>query len=199
VIALGGKALTLEDVVTVARDGETVTLAPAARERMRASRAVVESAVREGRVVYGVTTGFGDLKSISIPAAQVRELQVNLLRSHAAGVGPAAPRDVVRAMLLLRAASLAHGASGVRPEVVDGLPRCSRATSPRTCRCRARSASGDPAPLAHLAGVLTGKARPSLAGQQMPASLALRGAGSAAHARGEGRPGTHQWHPARPR
>jgi histidine ammonia-lyase len=177
-IDLGGHALSLADVAAVAREGMKVQLSAAARERMRASRAVVRAVVRENRVVYGVTTGFGELKDRSIPADQVRELQVNLLRSHAAGVGPAAPRDVVRAMLLLRAASLAHGASGVRPEVVDQLLALLAAdVTPVVPVQGSVGASGDLAPLAHLAGVLTGEGEAMLGGRQMPAALALRGAG----------------------
>lgn len=176
-ITLGAGALALKDVVAVAREAQQVTLAPAARERMRASRAVVERAVAEGRVVYGVTTGFGELKDRVIPAAEVRELQVNLLRSHAAGVGPPAPRDVVRAMLLLRAASLALGHSGVRPELVDALLALLEGDiTPLVPQQGSVGASGDLAPLAHLAGVLMGEGEALMAGRQMPAGLALRGA-----------------------
>ncbi len=108
-IELGSRPLTLSDVVRVAAEQTPVRLAPDARSRMQASRGVVERAVAENRVVYGVTTGFGELKNRSVSAEDVRTLQINLLRSHSAGVGPEAPRDVVRAMLLLRAASLARG------------------------------------------------------------------------------------------
>jgi len=127
VIQLGASPLNLRDVVRLARAGATgagapaVSLSDAARERMRASRAVVERALHEDRVVYGVTTGFGDLKNRRIAPDQVRALQLNLLRSHAAGVGEEASREVVRAMLLLRAASLAQGHSGCRPEIVEAL------------------------------------------------------------------------------
>ncbi len=134
--------------------------------------------MREGRVVCSVTTGFGELKDRRIPAADVRALQLNLLRSHQAGVGRFAPRDVVRAMLLLRAASLAQGASGARPEVVEALlALLDRDVVPQIPVQGSVGASGDLAPLAHLAGVLVGEGEAWAAGQPMPASMALRAAG----------------------
>lgn len=186
-IELGARALTLDDVRAVARGGEKVSLGSAARTRMAASRAVVETAVRENRVVYGVTTGFGELKDRHIPPDQVRELQINLIRSHCAGVGPGAPRDVVRAMLLLRAASLAHGASGCRAELVDALLAMLNAqVTPVVPLQGSVGASGDLAPLAHLAAVLIGEGEATLgegsSTQRMPAALALRGAGLPAFA-----------------
>jgi len=178
VIELGAKPLELKDVLKVALDRAPVTLASAARERMRASRAVIERLVAEGRVVYGVTTGFGELKDRHIPADQVRALQVNLLRSHCAGVGPDAPPEIVRAMLLLRAASLAQGHSGCRPDVVDGLlAMLERDIIPVVPVQGSVGASGDLQPLAHLASVLMGEGEAWLGGQRMPAALALRGAG----------------------
>lgn len=120
-IELGLRPLGLDDVARVARESHPVQLGMAARGRIVRAREVIDRALRDGRVVYGVNTGFGELKDRRIEPEQVRTLQVNLLRSHAAGVGEAAPREVVRAMLLLRAASLAHGHSGVRPEVVEAL------------------------------------------------------------------------------
>jgi len=184
VIELGARPLTLADVVAVARDGMGVRLGRGVRERMEASRAVVEAAVRDNRVVYGVTTGFGELKDKHIPPADVRQLQINLLRSHAAGVGPDAPAEVARAMVLLRAASLAHGRSGVRPELVDALLLLlERHVTPAIPIQGSVGASGDLAPLAHLAQVLVGEGEAWLgplgegSAKRMPASLALRGAG----------------------
>ncbi len=177
-IELGGRPLTLEDVESAAREPIEVRLTAAARERMAASRRVVDSAVRDGRVIYGVTTGFGDLKDKRIPLADVRRLQVNLLRSHRAGVGPAAPRGVVRVMLLLRAASLAHGYSGCRVEVVESLlALLARDVTPVVPLLGSVGASGDLAPLAHLAAVLTGEGEAWIGDRRMPAALALRGAG----------------------
>ncbi len=177
-IELGSRPLTLDDVARVAAGDTPVTLAPGARARMAASRAVVERAVADQRVVYGVTTGFGELKDRRIAPEQVRTLQQNLLRSHSAGVGPDTPRDAVRAMLLLRAASLAHGHSGCRTDVVDGLlALLERDVVPVVPQQGSVGASGDLQPLAHLASVLTGEGEAWLGGQRMPASLALRGAG----------------------
>ena len=183
-IPIGGRAISLDEVAAVARAGAEaggavqVGLAPGARERMAASRAVVEAAVAGDRVVYGVTTGFGELKDRVIPREQVRALQLNLLRSHAAGVGPEAPREVVRAMLLLRAASLAHGRSGVRPELVEALlALLERDVTPIVPLQGSVGASGDLAPLAHLASVLVGEGEATLGGRRLPAALALRGAG----------------------
>src|SRR5262249_49732216 len=149
-----------------------------ARAAMRASRAVVEQALTRGDVVYGVTTGFGELKDRRIPPDQVRALQLNLLRSHAAGVGAAAPREVARAMLLLRAASLARGASGCRPEIVDALLALLESDVPPVVPLEGSvGASGDLAPLAHMGLVLIGEGEAWLGTQRMPAGLALRGAG----------------------
>ena len=136
-IELGQTPLTLADVVEVARAaspgqagaGVRIRLHPAARERMRRSRTVVERALERGEAIYGVTTGFGDLKDKRIPSDQVRTLQLNLLRSHAAGVGAVAPRDVVRAMLLLRAASLAQGYSGCIGVSMNGVHEASRSVA----------------------------------------------------------------------
>ena len=177
-IRLGETRLTLDDVVEVARGAGAVELSGAARARMAESRAAVERAVREGRTVYGITTGFGELKDQRIAPEDTQQLQVNLIRSHCAGVGPAAPRDVVRAMLLLRAASLAHGRSGVRPELVELLlEMLARRVTPVVPLQGSVGASGDLAPLAHLAAVLMGEGEAWLAEQRMPAGLALRGAG----------------------
>ena len=177
-IRLGVSRLTLDDVVDVARGDERVELPVEARRRVQASRKVVDDAVRHGRVVYGVTTGFGILKDKLIPADDTRTLQVNLLRSHSSGVGPATPREVVRAMLLLRAHSLAMGVSGVRPELIEMLAAMlERRVTPIVPLQGSVGASGDLAPLAHMASVLVGEGEAWLGDQRMPAGLALRGAG----------------------
>ena len=183
-IELGARPLLLADVVAVARGRASVRLAREARQRMIESRAVVEAAIQNGRAVYGVTTGFAELKSQRIPVDQVRQLQLNLLRSHAAGVGGEAPPEVSRAMILLRAASLVHGRSGVRPELVESLlMMLERGVTPVVPLQGSVGASGDLAPLAHLALALIGEGEAWLSGgddgeaRRMPASLALRGAG----------------------
>ena len=135
-----------------------VALGDESVERMRASRAVVERIVAEGQTAYGVTTGFGNLADVRIEPEQTAELQRNLVRSHAAGVGEALPAEVVRAMILLRANALAIGLSGVRPAVVELLVGMLNATVHPVVPSRGSvGASGDLAPLAHLALVLIGE------------------------------------------
>jgi len=157
-VELTGHDLAIADVVAVAREGSRVSLSPDAAVRMRASRAVVERLVSERRTAYGVTTGFGDLADVRIEPEQSAELQRNLVRSHAAGVGEPLPRDVVRAMLLLRANALAIGLSGVRPELVELLCGMLNAEVHPVVPSRGSvGASGDLAPLAHLALVVIGE------------------------------------------
>ncbi|MER3418076.1 MAG: histidine ammonia-lyase, partial [Chloroflexota bacterium] len=177
-ILLTGAHLTLEAVEAVARGQTPVRLDPIARLRMEEARAVVERLVAAGDVVYGVTTGVGALATTVIGPADVAALQENLLLSHAAGVGPPLPRDVVRAMLLLRANTLALGHSGCRPLVVDRL--CAflqRGLHPVVPEQGSVGASGDLAPLAHLALPLIGRGQVELRGQVLPAVVALRDAG----------------------
>ncbi|MCL5967086.1 MAG: aromatic amino acid lyase, partial [Firmicutes bacterium] len=120
--SIDGEHLTIDDVVAIACQRAPVpAIAPTAIYRMAQSRQVVERAVQEDRPAYGITTGFGRFQDVAIPAESRRELQKNLLRSHAAGVGPLLPAEVVRAMLLLRANALAKGYSGVRAIVVERL------------------------------------------------------------------------------
>jgi histidine ammonia-lyase len=177
-IEIGAGPLLLSDVAAVARDGAPVRLAPPARDRMSASRAVVTRALAGERAIYGVNTGFGMLKDRVISTDQLRDLQLNLIRSHAAGVGRFAPPEVARAMLLLRAASLAHGHSGCRPEVVEALiAMLEGEVTPVIPLQGSVGASGDLAPLAHLALVLVGEGEAWLGEQRMPGALALRGAG----------------------
>lgn len=120
-ISVDGNTLTIDAVRAVAVDGECVSLDPNARERMLETQRAVAAIVERGDVVYGVTTGFGKLSEIAIPRDRLAELQVNLVRSHAAGVGPRLPSAEVRATMLLRANVLAKGFSGARPEIVDLL------------------------------------------------------------------------------
>ena len=164
----------MADVEAVARGGARAVLDLHARARMEEARGVVARLVDAGEVVYGITTGFGDLATTFIPPADARRLQENLLASHAVGVGPALPRDVVRAMLLLRANTLALGHSGCRPEVVDRLLRfLELGIHPVVPAQGSVGASGDLAPLAHLALPLIGRGEVELGGHVMPALLAL--------------------------
>src|ERR671915_2650940 len=120
-LPLSGRDLTIDNVIEVSRGRRAVSLDPEAADRIRASRAVIEKLVADGATVYGVTTGFGDLADVRVEPSQTADLQRNLVRSHAAGVGEPLPDDVVRAMLLLRANTLAIGLSGVRVEVAELL------------------------------------------------------------------------------
>jgi histidine ammonia-lyase len=164
-LPLTGRDLSIADVVAVARDRRAVTLDPDAAARMRASRAVIERLVAEGAAVYGVTTGFGDLADVRIEAAQTAELQRNLVRSHAAGVGPPLADEVVRAMLLLRANTLAVGLSGVRVELAELLiGMVNAAVHPVIPSRGSVGASGDLAPLAHLALVVIGEGEATVDG-----------------------------------
>jgi histidine ammonia-lyase len=177
-LALRGDGLTLEHVAEVAQGGRPVRLAPAAAARMRASRAVVERALRRDAPAYGINTGLGRLSDVRIAPNRIRELQLNLLRSHACGVGDPLPNDVVRAMLVLRANSLAKGFSGVRPLVVEALCRLlNRGVTPRVPAQGSVGASGDLAPLAHLALVLIGEGEADLSGRLLPGAAALKAVG----------------------
>ncbi len=173
-LELTGRDLTLADVAAVARDGVSATLDPAARARMAASRATIEELVRTGQTVYGVTTGFGRLATQRIEPADADRLQENLLISHAAGVGPAHDRQTVRAMLLLRANTLARGQSGCRPEIVERLLDFLRlGIHPQVPEQGSVGASGDLAPLAHLALPLIGRGRAELDGEVLDGSEAI--------------------------
>ncbi|MBA2315758.1 MAG: histidine ammonia-lyase [Chloroflexi bacterium] len=171
---LTGADLTIADVEAVARRAAAARLDDDARARMGEARGVIEELVAAGEVVYGVTTGFGDLASSFVPAAQGEQLQENLLVSHAAGVGEAFPREIVRAMLLLRANTLALGHSGCRPELVDRLLAfLDRGIHPVVPAQGSVGASGDLAPLAHLALPLIGRGEVELEGTVMPSAEAL--------------------------
>ena len=160
VVALGSGPLSFEDVVAVARRGAQVDLAPEAEERMARSHAHVLAAALAARPVYGITTGFGALANTPIQPEARCELQHALLRSHAAGMGPPVEREVVRAMLLLRAATLTKGYSGARPVVCRALVDLLNAgIMPLVPEYGSLGASGDLAPLAHAALCLIGEGR----------------------------------------
>ncbi len=179
-IALTGDDLTFEQLYGVAWRGEAVGLAPAAMERMKASRAVVDRVVSTGATAYGINTGFGKLASVRISPEQVRQLQVNLVRSHACGVGAPLSEAETRAMMLLRANALAKGLSGVRPRVVETLCAMLNAKlHPVIPSQGSVGASGDLAPLAHLALVVIGEGQAAYKGELLPGSEAMRRAGIA--------------------
>jgi histidine ammonia-lyase len=177
-VVVDGEHLSWRDVVRVARGTATVKLSPAALARMDVSRRVVEEHVAAGDIVYGVTTGFGKFAQIAIEPAKRTELQRNLVRSHAAGVGELFSTDTVRAMLLLRANALAKGASGVRPRVAETLlAMLNKRVHPLVPQIGSLGSSGDLAPLAHLALVLIGEGAAEFHGRRMPGARAMKLAG----------------------
>lgn len=172
---LDGESLTIASVLAVARGGARVHLAESAVMRMRCSNTVVSEIVERNEVVYGVTTGFGKLSDIAIPPHRLAELQVNLIRSHAAGVGPLLSEPEVRAMMLLRANVIAKGFSGARPALVQLLISMLNAgLYPPVPEQGSVGASGDLAPLAHLALALIGEGVLHQAGHVGPAAEMLR-------------------------
>jgi histidine ammonia-lyase len=178
-IELGGGRLEIDDVVAVARDHVPVRLGAAAREAMSRSAAVVDRLVDDGTPVYGVTTGFGSLAGVVVPPERTAELQLALLRSHAAGMGDPVETEVVRAILLLRARSLAMAYSGARPEIVDAqLALLRNGFTPVVPEHGSLGASGDLAPLSHCALVLVGEGEVwAPDGTPEPARQALQRAG----------------------
>ena len=168
-LPLDGRSLSLDQFLAVVRGHCGVSVTSESRTAVAASRRAVERAVQGGRAVYGVTTGFGALSDRSIPRDQALELQRSLVRSHAAGAGPALPAEVVRGVMLLRLNSLARGHSGVRPEVLDRLVEfLNRGLVPWIPEQGSVGASGDLAPLAHLASALTGEGAFVVRGREAP-------------------------------
>ncbi|HJR43843.1 MAG TPA: histidine ammonia-lyase [Gemmatimonadaceae bacterium] len=179
-IHLDGHSLTVEDVVDVAAARARVALDPAARTRVRETRAIVDELVRKNAVAYGVTTGFGKLSDVAIPPERLAELQVNLIRSHVAGVGARLPEREVRAMMLLRANVIAKGYSGARPELVELLAEMlNHGLHPPIPEQGSVGASGDLAPLAHLALAMIGEGVLHRDGECGAAAEMLRRAGLA--------------------
>lgn len=177
-VVLDGSTLGIEQVVSVSSAGEAVEISPAAAARMARSRAVVERLASGDAAVYGVNTGVGLLADVRIPAADLDELQRNVVRSHAAGVGEPMARDEVRAMMLIRANVLAKGFSGIRPLVAQKLCELlNHGVTPVVPSQGSVGASGDLAPLAHMALVLMGEGEADWRGRRLPGADALRQAG----------------------
>jgi histidine ammonia-lyase len=172
-----GKPLSFADVVAVAREREPVAILPEVSEVMAPARAVVEDAVAAGETVYGISTGIGDLANVRIDTGLALELQRDIVRSHATAVGAPLPTEVVRAMLLLRARTFAFGVSGVRFEIVQRLVAMLNAgVHPVVPSQGSLGASGDLAPLAHLALPLIGEGAAEKDGAVMPGASALAAA-----------------------
>ncbi len=179
-IQLEGESLTFSQLYGVALTGAPVALASSAAKRMKASRAVVERVVASGATAYGVNTGFGELAEVRISPDQIRQLQLNLVRSHCCGIGALLSETEVRAMMVLRANALAKGFSGVRPLVVETLcEMLNRRVHPVIPSQGSVGASGDLAPLAHLAAVTIGEGEALYEGARVSGADAMKRAGIA--------------------
>src|SRR5256712_13238132 len=175
---LKGEQISLIQLAAVALGGEAVRISPLARPRVLASRKVIEQIVARDVVVYGVNTGFGKLSDFRVPHAELRQLQLNLVRSHACGIGQPLSEAEVRAMMVLRANVLALGLSGIRYEVIELLCELlNRRVCPVVPEKGSVGASGDLAPLAHLALSLIGEGESFFQGERLESREALRRAG----------------------
>lgn len=177
-ITLGSEGMTLEDLVVIARKEARVRLAEQAVKMILAARKLVDKWVKEGKVVYGVTTGFGALSDVAITKDETRQLQQNLLMSHAAGVGPVLDAETVRAVMALRAKDLARGNSGIRVQTVERLiDLLNRGVYPVVPEKGSVGASGDLAPLAHLGLVMIGLGEAFYKGEKLKGAEALKRCG----------------------
>ena len=177
-VVLDGDHLAIEQVIAVAAHEDIAALSPASIEKMLRSRSVVERLAAGDEPVYGVNTGVGLLADVRVPPADLEQLQRNVVRSHAAGTGNPLAREEVRAMMLIRANVLAKGFSGIRPAVAEQLCQMlERGVTPVVPSQGSVGASGDLAPLAHMALVLMGEGEAEFAGARMPGREALRLAG----------------------
>ncbi|MGI8432376.1 MAG: histidine ammonia-lyase, partial [Chthoniobacterales bacterium] len=178
VLQLSGRPLALAEIARVAYEREFVSVAEAAKAAIHASRRVIEEIVARDEVIYGVSTGFGKLADVHIPPHQSQQLQLNLVRSHSCGVGRPLSEPEVRAMMLLRANVLTLGFSGIRLEVIELLvAMLNRGVIPVVPEKGSVGASGDLAPLAHLALAVIGEGESFYEGQRLPSGAALEQAG----------------------
>src|ERR1700724_1764873 len=178
VMELNGQPLSLNEIAAVARGRESVNVADSAQLRILASRKIIDDIVARDAVVYGVNTGFGKLADVRIENEELRHLQLNLVRSHACGIGPSLSEPEVRAMMLLRANVLTLGFSGVRGELIEMLcEMLNRGVHPVVPEKGSVGASGDLVPLAHLALGLIGEGESFFDGERMHSSEALQRAG----------------------
>jgi histidine ammonia-lyase len=177
-LILDTQPLTIEEVRQVARQYRRVWMGQGARQAVAAARAVIDERAGGSDPIYGVNTGFGSLSRVGIPPDDVRQVQRNLIRSHAAGVGPPLDDEVVRAMMLIQAASLCRGHSGCRPGLIEAIiDLLNRRVTPIVPSRGSVGASGDLAPLAHAALVLIGEGQARVDGQRLPGAEALAAAG----------------------
>ena len=175
---LTGQPLSLAEIARVAHRREPIQVGDSAHARIHSSRKVIEEIVAKGGVVYGVSTGFGKLSDVHVPANELRQLQLNLVRSHACGIGNPLSAPEVRAMVLLRANVLALGLSGIRLEVIELLCELNnREIVPVIPEKGSVGASGDLAPLAHLSQTLVGEGETFYESKRLPSAGALKNAG----------------------
>jgi len=178
VVSIDGAHLTLQQIVSVAREGAVVRLDPKALRRTIRGRSTLERLLQQDKRIYGVNTGFGALSNIKIDYSDLRQLQANLLRSHASSVGEAHSTDVVRAMMLLRANTLIKGNSGIRPEIPKLIVALlNKRVHPFIPQKGSVGASGDLSPLSHLALVLMGEGKAEHKGSWTPGKQALQKVG----------------------
>jgi histidine ammonia-lyase len=177
-IAINGENLTIDDIIQVSRFGKRVELSNDAIEKVKKSRKVIEDAIKDGRTVYGVNTGFGELASVSIGSDDLAKLQVNLIRSHSVGVGEPFSIENVRGMMLLRANALAKGFSGIRLETLTTLINMlNNGVTPVVPQQGSVGSSGDLAPLAHMVLVLIGEGEAFYKGKRMDGLKSMEKAG----------------------
>jgi histidine ammonia-lyase len=177
-VQLDGETLTIEDVVKVARENVKVTVPEEVKKRVRKCREVLEKLIGKNQVIYGVNTGFGALSNITIPSHSLKQLQLNLIRSHSAGAGKPLSTDVVRALMLLRANTLAKGYSGIRLETLETIVEMlNKRVHPQIPSKGSVGASGDLAPLSHMVLVLIGEGKAEYKGKIMNGKEAMEKAG----------------------
>ena len=177
-VVLDGKSLTIEEVVAAARFHAPVSLSPARYADIDRARSLVERILEEERRVYGISTGFGEFSKVNVGREQSGQLQENLILSHCVAVGEPLAEEVVRAMMLLRANALVHGNSGIRRELIEALiSMLNKGVTPVVPQQGSLGASGDLAPLAHMALVLIGRGEAWYQGERMPGGEAMARAG----------------------
>ena len=177
-ITLNGSNLTIEKLVAIARDGEKVALDPAALERIKVCRAMLEDKLAKKEIMYGTNTGIGEFSETMLNDEQVKEFQKYLVYNHAAGIGDPAPIEHVRAALAGRINVHAHGNSGCRPEItLTMVEMLNKGVTPVVCQKGSVGASGDLAPMAQAALLLWAKGKPSINGERLPGKEAMERAG----------------------
>jgi len=175
-VTIDGSSLSLEQIVRVARQGARVELAPGVKERLAANRKSIEKLIDAGHKIYGINTGLGEAADKIIPAQDLLKLQETLILSHATGVGPPLPQDTVRAMILLRANTLARGYSGIRPVLLEKvIELLNKSVYPFVPEQGSVGASGDLAPAAHVGLILLGRGKAWLNGKLMSGKDVLAG------------------------